>query len=566
MLEYADIHGWEAAADIVPEINDWVSSRNRHNGLFLANLDDNSVVLDYGCGFGSLSLAAANMAKEVVALDANDPYIRGVSIRARDGRIGNIFPILTDFYNMPFIEDTFDLIIINGVLEYIPCYRPDQRPEQTIEDFLSALTKVLKPGGQIYLGIENRFGINYLLGAIDEHSGLRFSSLLPRKLANVYSKIKRGTPYKEWTHSYGELISMFKRHGYNQGTMFAAFPDYRFPSHLIQLDLPGAMTYFIRQYTLAEGSFRRRIALFCAKVAAILGLTKLPIIKKLVPCFVGIFRKKGSESQSSPRWLCNEDASLTSERKAGIYLRRGHWALSALLFKQNKAKPYSTIRFAEKNNSVEKETQILAYLMTSTVNNWLMKPVATTSFANWSARKYTWICHPKKIPQDEVEQFLQALSRIKLPEMLNNDEHDRFIFTALSEIPSCGKNCAEWYENWYKSRADDDAMKIVHGDLHPGNILTDGKTILIIDWEVTHRGSPFEDILHWELWKRKVLPSESIIISYIEMKVKENLDAVSQYSMIRDDVTAGMLAECLRLWRLRRLSAQSIANLVKEYI
>ena len=53
--------------------------------------------------------------------------------------------------------------------------------------FLREVKRVLANNGCLYVGIENRFGLPFFLGEKD-HSGLPYTSILPRKLANFVVK------------------------------------------------------------------------------------------------------------------------------------------------------------------------------------------------------------------------------------------------------------------------------------------------------------------------------------------------------------------------------------------
>src|SRR4030042_1752759 len=59
---------------------------------------------------------------------------------------------------------------------------------------LKEIYRVLKKGGYLYLATENRFAANYFAFGRG-HDGLFFSSIMPRCLAKIYSKIVKKQDY-----------------------------------------------------------------------------------------------------------------------------------------------------------------------------------------------------------------------------------------------------------------------------------------------------------------------------------------------------------------------------------
>ena len=62
--------------------------------------------------------------------------------------------------------------------------RPRRSPRVLQERFLGQLAACLKPGGALYVGIENRFGRMFWRGTPD-HQGLRYTSLMPKPAARA---------------------------------------------------------------------------------------------------------------------------------------------------------------------------------------------------------------------------------------------------------------------------------------------------------------------------------------------------------------------------------------------
>jgi len=117
------------------------------------------VVLDYGCGAGQSLLELAKLGAEAYGLEA-DPNVRQVvealGLQIYIGKIDD----------NPFPGITFDLIVLNQVLEHIP--QPDL--------LLRKLAARLRPGGRIALSVPNsasiycrRFGRDWINWHIPYH-------------------------------------------------------------------------------------------------------------------------------------------------------------------------------------------------------------------------------------------------------------------------------------------------------------------------------------------------------------------------------------------------------------
>jgi|SRR5579883_233651 len=189
-------------------------------------------VLDVGAGMGFMACDLAQYAKNVVALEAVPERAEFIQIRARQDGLP-IFPIIASAMEMPFAPESFDLITLNGVFEYIGLWGEGD-PRALQEKFLRSALRLLRPGGWLYVGIETRFSLAILLGARD-HSGLAFTSLMPRWLADVYCRM-RARPnygaevvtgrYRTYTYTPLQYERMFRAAGFEQVTVYGVYDGY----------------------------------------------------------------------------------------------------------------------------------------------------------------------------------------------------------------------------------------------------------------------------------------------------------------------------------------------------
>jgi SAM-dependent methyltransferase len=195
--------------------------------------DEVKTVLDVGSGMGFMTALLAERAKTVVALEAVPERALFQRKRAAQDGFSNWHPIVASAAALPFAPETFDLITLNGVFEYIGLWGEGD-PERLQRRFLENALRLLKPGGYLYVGIETRFGIGALLGGRD-HSGLAFTSLMPRRLAdwycrrrtsNFYGSEHRANGYRTYTYTPNQYKRMFEKAGFGRAEVFGVFDGY----------------------------------------------------------------------------------------------------------------------------------------------------------------------------------------------------------------------------------------------------------------------------------------------------------------------------------------------------
>lgn len=200
---------------------------NRAGWWPLLNLRRDSRVLDLGCGWGAISFALARRAGLVVGCDLAVERLRFLQQRAVQEGARNVQLVWGgDGKRLPFRDNEFDLVVLNGVLEWVP-QSVEGSPDTIQLEFLKEVARVLSKHGQLVLAIENRWSWLYWMGRPEEHSRIRYVSLLPRGLANIYARLRTGKPYRTHTHSYWAYKRMLRTAGFQSSQIVVPLRDYR---------------------------------------------------------------------------------------------------------------------------------------------------------------------------------------------------------------------------------------------------------------------------------------------------------------------------------------------------
>ncbi len=138
--QIADVH------NLLLKINGYRKSVTDYLKSLDLQLNANSLVLDAGSGTGIVTLGFADAGfpvKKIVALDlssnsleiAREQFEKDKKIDAK-----NIAPVQGNVLKLPFADETFDLVLTCGVLEYVP-----------LDEGLREMARVLKTGAKLVL-------------------------------------------------------------------------------------------------------------------------------------------------------------------------------------------------------------------------------------------------------------------------------------------------------------------------------------------------------------------------------------------------------------------------------
>jgi ubiquinone/menaquinone biosynthesis C-methylase UbiE len=237
-------HNWhqllsEHPVAAVREHYHFISDLTRADWHTVLKLNPNSVVLDFGAGTGTISQALSKHFKQVFALEPVSLRCQFMQRRFAQEGIDNITIVRANSLHLPFPDNYFDHIVLNGVLEWVPYSYREMNPRKAQTLVLKDLRRLLKPGGSISVGIENRFGIGFFLGNADCHNGVRFVTILPRLIAHAICKIAIHDIYRPYLYSSRGLRRLLNGAGFSSVIVYSSLPDYNEPRYTLPLDQPS---------------------------------------------------------------------------------------------------------------------------------------------------------------------------------------------------------------------------------------------------------------------------------------------------------------------------------------
>jgi SAM-dependent methyltransferase len=231
--------GWRAALlessdTSVLRASKMILDLDRANWHWLLDLPPNSHVLDIGAGTGTNSHALALRFQAVTAVEPVLERVQFMQQRFAQEKLNHINIVRTSLWSLPFPEQSMDLIAMNGVLEWVAEGKEGDPGELQIQA-LRRLVRLLRPGGYLYLGIENRFCLGYFVGHPDPHCGIPFVTVLPRFAANWYARRKGAHGYRNYLYSSRGYRQLLEKVGLSAIDLYAAIPSYNDPRFLVPL-------------------------------------------------------------------------------------------------------------------------------------------------------------------------------------------------------------------------------------------------------------------------------------------------------------------------------------------
>ena len=241
LLDESKEVGWRSAVEkcLNPEDRERITDVMRAAFQDILPIPPNSKILDVGAGLGVIACELARTHR-VTALEGVWERASFIAMRRVQDGLDNLTAVNGDLNSIEFSEGQFDVVVVNGVLEWVALFDLSMSPGQVQLRFMDQLRKLLTPEGLIYLAIENRLAWPMFLGAKD-HSGIRYTSLMPRFLARWVCAKDAGyrsssnTGYRTYTYSYWGYQNLFRKAGLRIADVYFAVGGYTRPTELVPI-------------------------------------------------------------------------------------------------------------------------------------------------------------------------------------------------------------------------------------------------------------------------------------------------------------------------------------------
>lgn len=219
------------SAELDKAWNDWAleyhlgSKRsNIYRGL---NLTGVKTVLEVGCGCGAITRFLGEQGFQVDSIEGT--MRRAQIARLRTADLENVQIISSNYHDLVLSENSYDLVVFTGVLEYSGAYAAEGvSPEAQLEITLRHAQSALTPEGQVLIAIENRVGFKYLAGASEDHLNVPNIGLLeyPEPLSADLTRGIRTWSKQQW-------LAMLTDFGFKAAEFCYPFPDYKVPDAIL---------------------------------------------------------------------------------------------------------------------------------------------------------------------------------------------------------------------------------------------------------------------------------------------------------------------------------------------
>jgi len=273
LIENVEKNGFDSIDKTTQKKIDFTFDEDRADWRFFIPALTEMTVLDVGAGLGRISIPLARISKQVIACDQSLSRMRFLEKRANAEKLNNLTVFVGDIYDLPLKDNSVDLIVMNGVLEWVGKTNLYKNPKDAQIRSLEICKKLLKKDGHLYIGIENRLAAVYLKAP--DHGELRFTSYMPRFLANIYTKLRKGQQYRTYTYSKKGYEHLLFEAGFKvKPNFYLLYPGYNLPRVIIPYNNLNVFRYVLKSFK-NPGGFIKKVILFFSHSSIFIRLYRL---------------------------------------------------------------------------------------------------------------------------------------------------------------------------------------------------------------------------------------------------------------------------------------------------
>ena len=213
-------------ANSQPWLHDIITSSKRTKFIDEFIKPNKLTVLDIGAGWGQFSIPLAKC-NRVCAIEPTPERLEFIRAIAEQENVKNNMVFLgADYLEVEF-KKKFDLILSIGVIEWVGSFVDSTSPEHAQTEFLKKAQSELKENGKLIIGIENRLGLKYLMGARDDHHGFQDVMIYGKEFAKNFFGEDYVDARKCLVHSLADYKELLKKAGFQKTNFFVSVPDYK---------------------------------------------------------------------------------------------------------------------------------------------------------------------------------------------------------------------------------------------------------------------------------------------------------------------------------------------------
>lgn len=247
MLEKARQSSWREAVDAARKKHGWtiaealVNDAGRADWFPEVPYGRGMRALEIGSGWGQLAFLLAERVDEVYSLEPVVEKADFQQIRREQDQVSNLMIVNSRLAVLPFQSNCFDMIVLNGVLNRTGRSATSRRSREIQLSVLTRVRKLLRPGGYVYFGIENRI-------------------------------VWRGRKERTAAHTPRGYRKLLQEAGFRDTRISWVSPHYNKPLESARLESPYALRFYAHQE--GQHSARGKVKNVLVKVATQFGLEK----------------------------------------------------------------------------------------------------------------------------------------------------------------------------------------------------------------------------------------------------------------------------------------------------
>lgn len=221
--------GWRRAVRELDETAPFFVERMENlalgNWQVLTGFSESPTVLDIGCGFGSITLGSSSFARCAIGVDVLSERVSFGSLRAKQSGLVNVAFVEANGLGAPFAAGSFDIVTLNGVLEWAGLYASGD-PVDLQRRMLEEAARLTSSDGSVCVAIENSVAAETLLGLKDTHTGIHFLTALPEPLSSTLLTIRKGEDPRVRLHTRRGYRELFRDAGLSSVRVLSLVPSY----------------------------------------------------------------------------------------------------------------------------------------------------------------------------------------------------------------------------------------------------------------------------------------------------------------------------------------------------